>query len=108
MLGRWNLYEVAAVTLAIFLVFTPGFGVQYTVLVLPLLFAARPRLANVYGLLAGLFLLVVYWAQWPGRWPPDSQFKGMFPWPSPLWGLAAWARWGTSSCEAFLRRGRLS
>lgn len=87
-------YEVAAVTFAIFLFFASGFGVQYTVMVLPLMFAVRPRLANLYGLLAGLFLLVVYWGHWTGRWPPDSQFHGYFPWPSPLWGLAAWGALG--------------
>jgi hypothetical protein len=101
-------YEVAAVTLAIFLFFASGFGVQYTVMVLPLMFAARPRMANLYGLLAGLFLLVVYWGHWTGRWPPDSQFHGYFPWPSPLWGLAAWGALGAYLLMAVSRLGRLS
>jgi hypothetical protein len=91
------------VTLAIFLFFAPGFGVQYTVMVLPLMFATRPRLANLYGLLAGLFLLVVYWGHWTGRWPPDSQFHGYFPWPSPLWGLAAWGALGLYLVVAVFR-----
>lgn len=45
-LRRWDRYEVAAVTLALFLVLAPGFGVQYTVVLLPLMFAVRPPLAN--------------------------------------------------------------
>jgi len=40
------------VTLSIFLFFTSGFGVQYTVMVLPLLFAVWPGMANAYGLVA--------------------------------------------------------
>ena len=40
LLGRWNRYEIAAVTYAIFLVFSSGFGVQYAAIILPLLFAA--------------------------------------------------------------------
>ncbi len=52
---RWDAYEVAAVTFVLFLVLTAGFGVQYTVIPLPLLFAVRPRLAAAYGTVAGLF-----------------------------------------------------
>ena len=89
--GRADRYDLGAVTFALFLVLAPGFGLQYMVAVLPLLFASRPRWANGYGLAAGAFALVVYWAQWPGKeWPPNSQFRGRFPWPAPLWGLAAW------------------
>jgi hypothetical protein len=93
--ATYDAYAAAAVTLAIFLFFTPGFGVQYTVMVVPLLFAVWPTMANVYGLAAGVFIGIIYWAQWPGRhWPPDSQFKGMCPWPSPLYGLVAWGLLG--------------
>ena len=93
--GSPDAYTVAAVTLAIFLFFTPGFGVQYLVMIVPLMFAVWPAMANAYGLVAGLFIGMVYWAQWPGHsWPPDSQFKGMYPWPSPVYGLVAWGMLG--------------
>src|SRR5262249_36528234 len=36
---RWSPYRIYFLCLATFLVFTPGFGVQYTVYVVPLLFA---------------------------------------------------------------------
>ncbi|QOV87650.1 glycosyltransferase 87 family protein [Humisphaera borealis] len=86
-----NRYDLGAVTLALFLVLAPGFGVQYTVVAAPLLFASRPRWANAYGFVAGAFVLCNYWAQWPGHsWPPNSQFRGRYPMPSPIWGLAAW------------------
>ena len=113
--GRVNRFDLGAVTLALFLILAPGFGVQYTTIVLPLLFASRPRWANAYGLFAGCFLLIIYWAQWTGKaWPPNSQFAGRFPSPSPWWGLVAWGMliayvirtlfWGRKS-EALLRRG---
>lgn len=89
--GKVNRYDLAAVTLALFLILAPGFGVQYAVVVAPLMFASRLRWANAYGFIAGAFVLCVYWAQWPGNvWPPNSQFRGRYPMPSPLWGLAAW------------------
>ncbi len=90
-LGRWDRYEVGAMTAAIFLFFAPGFGVQYTIIGVPLLIAVRPREGAIYSLMAGIFIFVVYWGHWNGRAWPDSQFHGQFPWPSPLWGLAAWA-----------------
>ena len=93
--GPFDAYTIAAVTLSIFLFFTPGFGVQYTVIVLPLLFAVWPGMANAYGLVAGLFLTVIYWAHWPGHhWPPNSQFAGMFPRPARIYGLVAWGLLG--------------
>ncbi len=96
--GRWllikekvNRYDLGAVTLALFLILAPGFGIQYTVVVAPLLFASRLRWANAYGFIAGAFVLLNYWAQWPGHeWPPNSQFRGRYPMPSPIWGLVAW------------------
>ena len=63
---RWNRYELAAMTLAIFMVFTPGFGVQYIVPVGLLLFAARPRVAAAYAIASGAFLLEVYLARSDG------------------------------------------
>lgn len=67
---RWNLHELAAVTLALFVVFTPGFGVQYIVPVGLLLFAVRPRVAAAYAIAAGAFLLEIYIARSDGlRFP---------------------------------------
>ena len=42
-LGRWTRYELGTMGLALFLVLTPGFGVQYLVYVVPLLFASTPE-----------------------------------------------------------------
>jgi hypothetical protein len=51
--GRFDRYAVAAVTYSLFLVLAPGFGIQYLVLLAPLLYVTTPRVANGYGLLAG-------------------------------------------------------
>ena len=105
----YDAYTISAVTLALFLFFTPGFGVQYTVMVLPLLFAVWPGMANAYGFMAGLFLAIIYWAQWPGHhWPPNSQFTGMFPRPARVYGLVAWGLLGYFALRAvFTRRAQL-
>lgn len=57
---RWDRYEVAAVTAAIFMAFSPSFGVQYLVLPGLMLFAVRPRLAIAYAIASGAFFLKVY------------------------------------------------
>ncbi|MDB5289346.1 MAG: hypothetical protein JWL69_587, partial [Phycisphaerales bacterium] len=90
LLPRWNRYEVAAVTLAIFLILAPGFGVQYTVIVLPLMFAARVRFAVIYGLCAGAFLFAAYLVFWDGGFPFSSLFNQMFPPVVGTMGLPAW------------------
>ena len=77
--NRANRCDVAAGTFAIFLVFAPGFGVQYLVILVPLLFAARPRLATLFGLLAGTFLLAAYAIFWDGGVPLSSLVNHTFP-----------------------------
>lgn len=100
-LRRWDRYEIAAITLSLFLIFAPGFGVQYTILPGLLLFAVRPTLAIIYGLVAGAFLFGVYFFWWahgapdfgvqPFAWPIFSQFQGFFPDPAAWIGVIAWA-----------------
>ena len=93
---RWNRYEIAAVTFAIFLVFTPGFGVQYTVAAGLLMFAVRPRPALAYAALSGLFLLNVYLNRLvPDISPAISVFDGAVSAAeahlgSVAWGIAAY------------------
>lgn len=88
---RWDLYDVATVTLAVFLIFAPGFGVQYTVVLVPLLFAARVGVAVLYGALAGLFLLASYYMFWDGGFPISSLFHQAFGTPLGILGLMAWS-----------------
>lgn len=87
---RWSLYELTSIVFALFLILTPGFGVQYTVMLAPVLFACSIRRGWVYSLLAGLFIGVVYaYFRRPG-FPLNSHFTLLFPMPAPLFGILAW------------------
>jgi hypothetical protein len=87
----WNAYELAVMTIALFFIFTPGFGVQYTVAIVPLLFCVNIAWGSLYGLLAGLYLLDVYRAFWTHSIPPYSVFNHHYPLSfASLFGLAAW------------------
>ncbi|MDB5330811.1 MAG: rane protein [Phycisphaerales bacterium] len=88
---RWDRYEIAGITLALFLILAPGFGVQYTIIVLPLMFATRVRLATIYGLCAGAFLFAAYMIFWDGGFPLSSLFNQMFP---PVVGAVGLPAWG--------------
>lgn len=89
--GRFDRYRVAAVTYALLLVLAPGFGVQYLVLLAPLLYVtASARFANVYGIASGAFLIAAYYYYWDGGWPISSMFSRPFPNPLVAFGLAPW------------------
>jgi hypothetical protein len=91
MFNRWSRYEIAAVTFAIFLVFTPGFGIQYVVMIAPLLFAIRPRMALIYSTAAGAFAAALYLTHRVlGMFPFQSNL-GRFPLAESMLGLIAWA-----------------
>jgi Glycosyltransferase family 87 len=87
---RWSRYQLGAIGFGIFLVLAPGFGVQYTASVVPLLFAASPAWGALFGLVAGLFVGVVYFTFVTAGPPWFSQFEERFTMPSHLVGLLAW------------------
>lgn len=99
---RWSACESAAVVFSMFLVFAPGFGVQYTVAAGLLLFAVRPRLAVFYGASAGVFLAVVYfhrlvpsyrpaYAMFLETLRPGEALLGLIPWATLLYFLVSTA-----------------
>ncbi len=87
---RWDYYQRAALFIAIFLILTPGFGVQYTVALAPLAFAVSIRWGLWYATTAGLMLLTVYLAFRREGPLLDSQFTSLFPFPAPMIGMLAW------------------
>ena len=87
---RFDRYRVAAVAYALFLVLAPGFGIQYLVVLAPMLYATTPRFANLYGVLAGIFLLAAYFFYWDGLFPLSSLFDRPFPQPLALFGMMPW------------------
>lgn len=87
---RWSIYERAALGLSLFLVFTPGFSVQYTAIVGPVLLATSLTWGLWWAVLSGLFVGSVYASFWTGGWPLHSQFTTRFPIPAAAVGVAAW------------------
>lgn len=80
-----------ALGLALFLVFVPGFGVQWTALIGPVLAASSWRWGALWGWLAGAFVGSVYLAFWTGSRVGLSWFTTELP-PASAWvGFAAWS-----------------
>jgi Glycosyltransferase family 87 len=77
--GFWRKLSHArliAAALALFLVLTPGFGVQYTAYPAPLLFAVSLAWGTNFALLAGIFIGLVY-ASWSlDIFPLESNYTG--------------------------------
>jgi hypothetical protein len=86
-----NVTTLAALSLAMFLVVTPGFGPQYTVWPIPLLFAVDVRGAWIYSTTAGAFIGFTYWSYLVPGFPLYSPLAGPVPMPGPIIGLLAWA-----------------
>lgn len=94
MLSRTRLHlsmaEQMAIAGALFLVLAPGFGLQYVMLIAPLLCLVDLKAAIMWGWTAGAFIASVYcifMVQW---WPARAQFTSAYPAPTYLVGLAAW------------------
>lgn len=84
-------YHVGALAWALFLVLTPGFGVQYAVCVVPLLFAAAPGTAAIYGVASGLLLFFIYTANLTFTLPLHGNVQ-YYPFPpvAAAFGVLAW------------------
>jgi hypothetical protein len=105
-LRRWSAAELVALGMIAFLVFTPGFGIQYTIYVLPALFAVSLARGAIYSTVAGLFALVVYLEFWTGEVPYHSVFVGHFTFIGTELGLCTWLYLCASAIA--LLRGRRS
>jgi len=89
--GRRSAAEATALVLTAFLVLAPGFGIQYTVWVLPLLFVVAPLGTSVaYSLTCGTFLLLTYIHFWEGKLPVMSWFTDVYPPGAAIFGFWAW------------------
>jgi hypothetical protein len=85
-------YTSAACALCLFMILTPGWGLQYMILPLPLLYATgRIMTATVYSFVGGILCLFTAWQNWLGSWPIDSDAIIGPVAPGPLYALLAWA-----------------
>jgi Glycosyltransferase family 87 len=89
---RWDAVRVAALSLAAFLFFAPGFGVQYLVWPVPLLAAASLEYSVWWAVLGGSFTVLLYQSFLiPYEWPLRSDHVTMVNPTIGLLGLCAWA-----------------
>jgi hypothetical protein len=104
--GRlWSATELGATVFALFLALTPGFGVQYVVYPIPLLFAADVAWASAYSASSGLFLAVAYYATWTGTRPYFSNFNAGFPAAAKVVGYLPWVIITVAACRLLARPG---
>jgi hypothetical protein len=82
--------QQAALGAAIFLLFTPGFGVQYIALACPLLCMVDLRAGIRWGWASGAFLAIVYWHSLEPGLPLKSLFRTAFPFQAWAVGAVAW------------------
>jgi hypothetical protein len=99
----WSARELLATTMIGFVVITPGWGVQYAVFPVPLLFAAYRAGAVGYSLIAGIYAACIYGALWTGTLPLFSEFVRGNDRMGRLVGGVAWLV-AASVCYQLLRR----
>jgi hypothetical protein len=87
----WSACYVAALSMLGFMVITPGWGVQYLVYPVALVFAVSIEQGVIYALANGLLAFLIYAALWTGDVPLFSDFfvRGLPRLPM-LYGLVAW------------------
>lgn len=88
---RLSVAALTALSVALFLVLAPGFGVQYLVYAAPLLFAVSPWRGFRYACVAGLFAAAVYLSFWDGSRPYLTWFDGRYPLQTVPFGILTWA-----------------
>jgi hypothetical protein len=101
---RWSGYELGAIVLGLFLVLTPGFGIQHVVIVTPLMMAVSMRWAAGYGLIGGVFALLSYVQFYHGGLPLRSESDMLVGPPATVVGFAAWLVLVGFVVERVLRR----
>jgi hypothetical protein len=109
--GRWSkrsAIEVAALAVAMFLFLAPGIGVQYFVLLVPVLVMTDLRRAAIWGLVAGLFVSAVYVYFHEDWFPFRSLHRTLLPMSIKVVGLATWLLLLEFMCSSFRQRPRRS
>jgi len=105
---RWTAYELGALAWAMFLILTPGFGIQYSICIVPLLFASDVKTALVYSTLSGFFLAGIYVASLNWVLPLRADIHAPYAKVSVLFGVLAWAGLIKFVVVTFVRRLRPS
>jgi hypothetical protein len=91
--GYWRQLDAArlmACAFALFLLLTPGFGVQYLAYLAPLMFAVALGWGFVYAMISGAFIGFVYAHFQIVAYPLESSHTAVIPTQSAFLGFAAW------------------
>jgi uncharacterized membrane protein YidH (DUF202 family) len=104
---RWSARQMAAIVYSLFLVLTPGFGIQYTVYPVLVLFAASPARAVAYALAGGAYVVLVYFFLWTGTFPAFSDFNAAYPIAPQGLGYIAWATLAHAAIHLSFHRPRV-
>jgi hypothetical protein len=88
--GRLSMVEQATLGAVLFLVLTPGFGVQYVVFAAPLLCIVDWPEGIWWGCMSGAFIGAVYWIFRVSLMPLQSIGTSRYPFPTPILGMLAW------------------
>jgi hypothetical protein len=103
---RWSARQMAAIVYSLFLVLTPGFGIQYTVYPVLVLFAAGPARAVAYALAGGAYVVLVYLSLWTGTFPAFSDFNSAYPIAPQGLGYIAWFTLAHAAIQLSFQRPR--
>lgn len=83
-------HVAAALSICLFLLLAPGFGVQYTIYAAPLLFLVSPAWGSAYSLVAGVYLGLVYYHFAVRYFPFTSAHHLPHPGRFAIPGMAVW------------------
>jgi hypothetical protein len=87
---RWNYNEVLILSFATFLIFAPGFGVQYLIYLAPFYAIFSVTRGMLYSLTAGIFVAAAYYSFLAPGFPLASFHGRTFPSPVAQFGLFVW------------------
>ena len=87
---RLDNYQRCALFLATFFILTPGFGMQYTAALAPLMFAVSAAWGLRYATTTGLMLLVIYLYYKTNGPVLNSELTSRFPVLAGMIGILAW------------------
>jgi hypothetical protein len=105
---RLSARELAASTMLAFLVFAPGFGIQYLVYPAGLLFAVSLGSGAWFASVAGIHAFVLYTSLWTGTTPYYSEFRNGQPLGALMLGACVWVVTGRILFELTRRMVRSS
>lgn len=83
--------ELGTIAFSLFLIFAPGFGVQYLIYVAPFLMLTHPKIAVWFSATSGVFIVLVYLNFMTQPFPFESAHLAPIPPSATAVGFVSWA-----------------